>query len=184
MSESVQSVIDEVLAGRIEAYAEIVRQHQDEIWRIVAFALRDVSSTEDLVQQVFVNAYRSLGSYDAERDFGAWLRSIARNLVRNEIRRSVRKRRALTTYHEHLAGRFGDDNAAEDHEARLREALGKCREGLSQEAGRALELRYDQSLGFEEIAEHLGRTVAAARQMLSRIRLDLRVCIEERTARP
>jgi DNA-directed RNA polymerase specialized sigma24 family protein len=37
-------------------------------------------------------------------------------------------------------------------------------------------------LAFKEIAELLGRTVAATRQMLSRIRLTLQSCIEERTA--
>jgi len=186
MTGNVKSAIDAVLGGRIEAYAEVVRAYQSDIWRVVAYALRDVSTTEDLVQQVFVSAYMGLERYDTDRDFGAWLRSIARNLVRNEIRRGVRERGALRTYRESLAARLGDDEATGREEARmegLRGALEKCREGLSPDAGHALDLRYARSLDFGRIAEALGRTVAATRQLLSRVRLALRRCIEERTAR-
>ncbi|MHC4202087.1 MAG: RNA polymerase sigma factor, partial [Planctomycetota bacterium] len=183
MGESIQSAIDEVLEGRIDAYAEVVRRYQDEVWRIVAFALRDVAATEDLVQQVFVNAYASLETYRAGMDFGAWLRSIARNLVRSEIRRRMREEKRLKAYHEHLLERVADDKAAERHEARLREALSRCREKLAPTSRRALDLRYRRGLGFGEVAQALGRTAAAARQMLSRVRLELRRCIEGRMAR-
>ncbi len=186
MGENVKSAIDAVLGGRIEAYAEVIRAYQEDIWRVVAYALRDVSTTEDLVQQVFLNAYIGLERYNPDRDLGAWLRSIARNLVRNEIRRGARERGALRTYRESLAERLDDDDAAGRDEARRRElkgALEECREGLSPDAGHALDLRYARSLDFGQIAETLGRTVAATRQLLSRVRLALRRCIEERTAR-
>lgn len=183
MGESIQSAIDEVLKGRIDAYAEVVRRYQDEVWRIVAFALRDVAATEDLVQQVFVNAYVNLETYRAGMDFGAWLRSIARNLVRSEIRRRMRDEKKLKAYHERLLERFGDDKSAERHEARLREALSRCRKKLAPTSRRALDLRYARALGFRDVAETLGRTVAATRQMLARVRLALRRCIEGRMAR-
>lgn len=184
MTQDVQSAIDEVLAGRIEAYARVVRQHQDGIRQVVAFALRDAAGIEDLVQQVFVNAYMNLEQYRAEGDFGGWLRSIARNLVRNEIRRRMREQKKLRTYHKRLLARLRDDEAAERHDGRLRDALSHCCRKLSQTSQRAIDLRYVRSLGFGEVAEALGRTVAATRQMLSRVRLSLRRCIEERMARP
>lgn len=182
---SVQSVIDEVLNGRVEAYAEIVRQHQEDIWRIAAFALHDVSTTEDLVQQVFVNAYLNLGRYDPGRDFGTWLRTIARNLVRKELRRSLRETRKLRAYRDHLMEPFASDEDIESHEAHLdavRGALAECREKLSPRDEEALDLRYGRSMGFKDIARALGRTVEATRQMLQRVRLALRRCIEERMA--
>ena len=179
----VQIAIQEVLAGRLDAYAGIVRRYQEDVWRIVAYALREVPATEDLVQQVFVNAYLNLGTYDAGRDFGAWLRSMARNLVRNEIRGRLRERKALRSYHEHLAGRLADEDASERREARLRAALGECRRKLPLDTARALEMRYGRSLAFGDIASALGRTVAATRQMLQRVRVRLRRCLEERMAR-
>ena len=184
MTADVEATIEEVLSGRIDAYADIIRRYQDEIWRIVAFALRDVATTEDLVQQVFVDAYTNLGSYERGRDFGPWLHTMARNAVRKEIRRSAREGRKLRAYHEHLAERLEGTADAGGHEERLRGALEKCREKLSPSASKALDLRYTRSMGFGEIAEALGRTIEATRQMLWRVRAALRRCIEERTAQP
>lgn len=183
MGEAVRSAIERVLSGETDAYAEVVRAHQAEVRRIVAFAVRDFQATEELVQQVFVNAYMGLDRYDARRDLGAWLRSIARNLVRDEARRAAREHGKLRAYHERLDGRLGDDEKAERRHARLREALAKCREALGDDARRALELRYGRALDFGKVAGALGRTVAATRRMLSRVRLSLRHCIEGRMAR-
>lgn len=183
MTDEVEAVIDRVLGGDIDAYVGIVRRYQGEVWRIVAFALRDVAATEDLVQQVFVSAYLNLARYEAGRDFGAWLRSMARNLVRKEVRRSLREDGRLRLYRESLMERLAKGEEAEAYEAGLREALAECREGLSPSAKLSLELRYGRAMGFEGIAEALGRTVAATRQMLSRVRLALRRCIEERMSR-
>lgn len=181
--KEINAIIDRILAGQVDAYGEIIRTYQDAIWRVVAFGLHDIATTEDLVQQVFVNAYFKLDTFKRNRDFGAWLRGIARNLLREEMRRRRRYTRRLATYRERQAERLADNAAADRHEARLREALEACRETLSSPSAEALEMRYGQALGFDEIAVALKRTVAATRQMMSRIRLALRSCIEERMAR-
>jgi RNA polymerase sigma-70 factor (ECF subfamily) len=180
----VKGAIERVRGGDTDAYAEVVRAHQAEVRRIVGFSVRDFQATEELVQQVFVNAYTALESYDARRDFGAWLRSIARNLVRDEARRSARERRRLKGYHEQLSERLRDDEKAERRHALLRDALAKCREKLGDDARRALELRYGRALDFGKVADALGRTVAATRRMLSRVRMALRSCIEGRMVQP
>ncbi|MHC5056705.1 MAG: sigma-70 family RNA polymerase sigma factor [Planctomycetota bacterium] len=177
------SAIERVRGGDTDAYAEIVRAHQAEVRRIVAFSVRDFQATEELVQQVFVNAYMGLDGYERGRDFGAWLRSIARNLVRDEARRAARERRRLRAYHERLSERLRDDEEHDRRHALLRDALAKCREKLGEDARRALDLRYRRALGFGEVAEALGRTVAATRRMLSRVRAALRSCIEGRMVR-
>lgn len=181
-AETIEGVIARVLAGDIQAYAELVRRHQREVWRVVAFALRDRAGTEDLVQQTFVVAYRELDRYDAERDFGAWLRGIARNLARQELRRKAREDRRMSGYLKHLEATAGSDEEADDREQALRVALADCRKQLSDAARRALELRYDRALDFNAVAETIGRTVAGARQLLWRTRLQLRDCIQEKLA--
>ncbi len=183
MPGDVAEAIERVRGGDTDAYAEVVRAHQTEVRRIVGFAVRDFQATEELVQQVFVNAYAALESYDARRDFGAWLRSIARNLVRDEARRSARERRRLRGYHEWLSERLRDDREAERRHVLLRDALAKCRGKLGDDARRALELRYGRALDFGKVADALGRTVAATRRMLSRVRTALRSCIEGRMVR-
>lgn len=180
MKSSEQTTVEQVLAGDVEVYERIVRAYQREIWGVVAYAMRDRTATEDLVQQVFVQAYLNLERYDPARDFGAWIRTIARNLVRNEFRRSSRESLWLRRYHEFVAARWENTDDAEQAEQSMRKDLEDCRKKLSENASEALSMRYEQGMGFEQIAEVLGRTVAATRQMLARIRIALRRCVEER----
>ena len=180
-----EQTVERVRAGQIEAFAEIVREYQHQVWRIAAHALRDVAATEDLVQQVFVNVYFKLDQYQSGRDFGAWVRSIARNQVRKAIRDGMRDARKQRLYGEFLAAGLEEEGARASEQERqqaLREALARCREHLSPAAAQALDLRYRRTLGFDEIAAALQRTVAATRQLLGRTRVALRRCVEQRMA--
>src|SRR6516164_2339442 len=56
-------IVAEVLAGDTQAFAEVVRLYQQDVWRIAAALLRDRDATENLVQQVFVDAYFHLDQY-------------------------------------------------------------------------------------------------------------------------
>lgn len=170
--------IRRVKAGEIEAYAHIVRHHQRDVWRVVASALRDAEGSEDLAQQAFINAYMKLDTYQEGADFGAWIRTIARNLVRNELRRRGREDHRMRHYHRWLAARHENAAEAERAERELSQALRRCREELAPTAARALELRYEQGEDFGAIAAELGRTVAAARQLLQRVRAALRRCVD------
>lgn len=174
------AMLERVRAGNVEAYAEVVRTFQAEVWQVVMFAMRDVEGSADLVQQTFVNAYFALDRYQSGRSFGAWVRGIARNLVREELRRRGRECRRYAAFQKHLEVVSSDDQRADEHEQALREALARCRDELSLPARRALELRYERGLGFADVAEALERTVAAARQLLQRVRLQLKNCIEQR----
>jgi RNA polymerase sigma-70 factor (ECF subfamily) len=175
-------IVTEVLGGRIEAYAGIVRLYRRDVWRVVAALLRDAQQTEELVQQVFVDAYAVLSRYETGRDFGAWIKSIARNLVREELRRRDREARRLQLYRNHLEARLRDDATDEQHAQRLSEAQAACRERLADTARQALDLRYGESRSHEEVAAALGRSVEAVRQLLFRVRVVLRDCIEHRLA--
>ena len=182
--ERTRTVIERIRAGEVDAYAELVAAFQGDVRRVVAFALRDPDGTEDMVQQSFVTAYLRLDGFRAGRVFRPWVRGIARNVLREELRRRGRASARMRRYRVHLEAVGGDDTAAERHEEELRTALLRCREGLSENTRHVLDLRYGHSLGFAQIAESLGRTVAAARQLLQRARLALRTCIQEGMAGP
>lgn len=174
-----EEIVEQVLAGDVDAFAWIVERYQRDLYRIAARALGDRAATEDLVQQAFVNAYAGLGGFRRGADFGAWLRTIARNAVRNELRRSQREGHRLRRYHRYLERQLDDRARTEQEQAQLLQLLQRCREDLSEPAGHALALRYEQGLSFPEIAEDLGRTIAATRQLLSRVRIALRRCTEQ-----
>ena len=180
--QELQSAIDRVRAGDIEAFTVIVNAYQPDVWRTVAFAMRNFQATEELVQQAFVNAYLNLDRFEPGRDFGPWLRTIARNLVREELRRQARTKRRLEAYRRHWEVQMDGPQAADEHEAALSSALSECRGKLSDLTRKAFKLRYEQAMDFQELGRHLGRTTAGARQLLQRARLLLRACIERRMA--
>lgn len=174
-------IVARVKSGRTEEYAEIVRRHQAEVWRAAAALLFDVAETEEVVQQVFVQAFFRLDQYRTGQDFGRWIRSIARNLVRDRFRTAHRETARLLTYRERMLAAT-DDAAAHADRERRREALGRCLEELPDRQRSVLDLRYRENLSFVEVASRLGETVDAVRRLASRVRLRLRDCIRRRLA--
>jgi RNA polymerase sigma-70 factor (ECF subfamily) len=174
-------IVEEVLAGNTDAFAGLVRLFQESVWRIAAAMLRDRDATENLVQQVFVDAYLHLDQYEPGTDFGAWIRTVARNRLRKELRTAWREDRRLEAYRQRLAeclhAEAGDHH--DDSDAYLA-ALRGCRELLPPRDAAMLQLRYERGLSFEDIARKQGQTAEAVQRMISRIRSRLRDCIQKK----
>jgi RNA polymerase sigma-70 factor (ECF subfamily) len=183
-ADEVARTIARIRAGEVELYAELVRRHRQEVLRVVVLMLADPARTESIVQQAFVNAYEALGSFRPGEDFGRWLRTIARNLVRDELRRLARERGHLALYREHVLATLEGADHGERREQALAQALAECRTRLAPTASTAIQLRYDQERSFDEIAAALGRRTDAVRQIVTRARVVLKLCIEKKLAEP
>jgi RNA polymerase sigma-70 factor, ECF subfamily len=181
-STEINNIVTRILGGDIDAYETVVLAYQHEVWKVVSAMLFNGQRTEDLVQQTFINAYQHLHRYQLGRDFGVWLKEIARNEVRQELRRRMREDRRLEIYQTHALQIY---NASPDSAANngLELALQRCAQQLSPGSAEVVEMRYQAGRSFTEIAAHLGRTVEATRQHLARIRLVLRECIEKHLAK-
>ncbi len=171
-------IIARVLGGDTEAFAEIVGRYQRLVWKMSASRLLDPEVSENIVQQSFVSAYERLGSYERGRGFGAWIATIARNLLRNEIRRTLREGERLNHYRHYLLALPSDRDVQERQG--LERAVTECRETLSPKAAQAVELRYGQALALEQVAQALGHTLNATRQLLFRARAAIRLCVEKK----
>lgn len=177
------TIVRRVQAGDIDCYGELVGEHQRAVWRVVMFAGGTLRETEDLVQKVFVQAFRNLGQFRQGSDFGVWVRAIARNLALNELRRRGREDRRMHSYREYMETETaGNDRGGTGRADRLLEALEQCRQQLAETARQALRLRYDEARDFGEIAPLLGRSVAATRQLVQRARVALRECMDRELA--
>ncbi|MDA9555755.1 sigma-70 family RNA polymerase sigma factor [Pelobium sp.] len=69
-------IIDAVLAGNQQAYGELVKRHQRYIFTLALRFTRSRENAEEVAQDVFVKAYRSLGSYQKTAKFSTWLYTI------------------------------------------------------------------------------------------------------------
>jgi RNA polymerase sigma-70 factor (ECF subfamily) len=76
--------------GDTAAFAEVIRRYQNLVYATAFRILKDTALAEDVAQEAFVTAFRSLPDLRAEGSFPLWLRKIARNLAlasRKEQRR-------------------------------------------------------------------------------------------------
>ncbi|MEO1529271.1 MAG: sigma-70 family RNA polymerase sigma factor [Planctomycetota bacterium] len=134
---------------------------------------------DDLAQETFLVAWRERESFDRQRDVGKWLRGIARNLVRNELRKESRRQRIL---HEGLSELLSRDSAdlvnPEVWEQCQVPTLRDCVEQLAPKSRQIVMGRYGDGWKAPDLADHLGMTAASVRQALMRIRSQLKKCIE------
>ena len=174
-------LIQLVQQGQSEAFEEIVRRYQKDVTNVVSALLYRRQETEETVQQVFVNVFVNLGTFQEGRDLGGWLRTIARNAVREQLRKQTRYDRRLQTYYDILAARLDSERNSTDDQQR-EESLRLCMERLSGKAARVVRWRYTESRGISEIATTLQTTANAISKLLARTRAALRQCVEKRMA--
>ncbi len=76
-----------VLAGEVSAFEPIVRRWQKPLVNLAYRFCRDRGRAEDMAQEAFLRAYRSLASWRGDAVFSTWLFALATNLYRSEIKR-------------------------------------------------------------------------------------------------
>jgi RNA polymerase sigma-70 factor, ECF subfamily len=76
-----------VLAGDVPAFEAIVRRWQKPLINLAYRFCRDRGRAEDMAQEAFLRAYRSLATWRQEAAFSTWLFALATNLYRSESRR-------------------------------------------------------------------------------------------------
>ena len=181
MHDSTHEIIENVLAGELDQFREIVRAFEADVFRVAAPVLGSRSAAEDVTQEAFITAYRRLDTFDLGQPFRPWLLGIATNLVRNELRRRSRETARMELYSHYLDATASRARTADTSEA-VSAALAKCRDRLASTASAAIRGRYEEGLSLESLADRLQRSVTATRQLLYRTRLTLRDCIESQLA--
>lgn len=82
-----REIVRMVLAGDDAAFARIVSRWQGPLVSLAYRFTRDAGRAEDLAQESFLRAYRTLGSWRQDAAFSTWLFALAMNLFRSELRR-------------------------------------------------------------------------------------------------
>ncbi len=170
-------------ADRHERFLAHFLRHQDEIAAVVGSMVRDPHLREDVMQEVAMVLWRKFDEFDPSRSFGAWARGIAVRKVLQAWAREQRFPSAMSpdTMEAVLAG-FDETDAENDMWAEREAALERCIRELPDKSRRLLELRYQQSLSLQAIAEQVRSTLDAVNKALSRLRQALRECVERRLA--
>ncbi|MFC3123230.1 sigma-70 family RNA polymerase sigma factor [Agaribacter flavus] len=162
-------------------FTAFIRQHQGRVRAFIRSMGVESEAVDDVAQEAFVIAYRELNSFDLEMDFGNWLCGIAKNVIRNDLRKRARQYRIMNeqlTYFllEDLESevQFVNENDNELH------ALRECIKELPDKSKDLITQKYSNEQNSQALSEHFGMSATAIRLSLMRIRKKLKSCVDYR----
>lgn len=81
------AMITAILAGDTQLYHELVRPHEQTVYRMAFSYMKNEADAEDVAQEAFLKAFRNLSSFRLESQFSTWLIAITLNEARSRLRR-------------------------------------------------------------------------------------------------
>ncbi len=174
--------------GENSAFEELVRQYDSAVLRLALHLTRSEQDAQDIYQEAFLKAYRSVGNFRFECSFYTWLYRIVTNLCLDHLRKKqVRKEDAPVVTDPDgeeysVLDQVSDDRAGANPErdlmarelgTRINAALAK----LSARERMVFELKHYQGLKLRTIGDILQTTEETAKNTLFRATQKLRVAL-------
>lgn len=151
--------------GDQRAFAGLVARYRDRHARFVARMLGDADEAEDVLQSVFVRAFRHIDRCDEPARFGAWLHRIVVNECRTFATRRGQRELKLVREPVVLDGLEHETPAADPA---LRTRIEQALAALPVEQREAFVLKHVEELEYEEMAELTGAGVSALKMRVKR----------------
>ena len=178
-----RALVEAAAAGDREAFDQLVRRHQSAIVGLARSLTGGSVDAEDVAQEVFVRAWRSIARFRGDSAFRTWLYRIALNVVSSHHGRLARLRRFFQS---RAAESESDTDPLEsapdraDLEDRIlaRDAIDKALSTLPEELRVAVTLRDIQGLDYREIAQLLDVPMGTVESRIFRGRQRLRPLLE------
>lgn len=159
-------LVDAARDGDVEAFEAIVRQHQATVYRVALRLLGSTADAQDVTQDTFVRAWRSLRGFRRDSSVSTWLYRI----VTRRCLDLLAMRRPTEPLEEELETVAAEPTESVERQERLRavtHAIAKLPTGQRV----ALTLREFEGLSYEEIAGIVGVSVPAIKGRIHRARL-------------
>ena len=152
------------IGGDLASYSELVERHQRAVYGIVSRMVSSRDDADDLVQDVFVLAYKSLDKFRGRSAFSTWLHSIAVNTAIKHIRKM--KIRQTTSVDDNefltdcvLASDPDEGPSAVALDSERKEAVRTAVETLPEKHRVVVMLRYYEDYSCEEISKILNCSI-------------------------
>ena len=154
--------------GDAEAFGELYDHYVTIVHRYVYHRVGDRTFAEDVTSETFVRALRRIDSLTFQgRDVGAWLVTIARNIIRDHVK-SSRYRLEVTTADMRDADRATDGPEDTVVQQLTNEQLLACVKQLGSEQQECISLRFLQGLSVSETAAVMGKKDGAIKALQHR----------------
>jgi len=175
-------IIREIKDGNVQLYTLLIERYERKILAFIYHMLKSSnmeSMAEDLCQETFYKAYRSLQTFrEVEASFSTWLYTIARNTVLSELRKQ--KMQQISLEDSGVQPQVSADSQPE-HSILRHEKVSMVRQAINnlpEKQRSALILREYYQLDYQEIASILGQTVSSVKSLLFRARASVKMQLE------
>lgn len=177
-----RTLVRKAQSNDLHAFENLVGLYQNRVYNLCYHLTGNHDDAQDLAQEAFIRAYKALGNFRNEADFGTWLHRITLNVWLNIKRKNSHKVVSLDEPYEpgngsniqrEVAALDGDPlEALEEKEFHglIRSALNT----LSEEHRAVLVLREIEGYSYEEVSRILGCSLGTVKSRLSRAREMLR----------
>jgi len=185
INERYNSASGETAPDDVEAFTGLIREHQAGLRAFVRALGVEADWVDDVAQEVFLIAFRQRSRFESGKDFGRWLRGIARRVSANERRKEARHSRLLNAALPELMP--AEDSQAEElldgGTGPILDALKMCVESLPERGRALLARRYEQGDAAPVMAPAFNLSPDAVRQSLVRLRSAVKRCVQDKIAR-
>lgn len=177
------ALIQQAQNGDVQAYNRLVLHYQQLVYNVTYRIMGEPQSAEDLTQDAFISAYKSLNKFRGG-NFKAWLLRIATNACYDELRRHKRRPQSsideLTEDNESFAFMRDPQDSPEAHQQKvdLVLAIEECLQGLPDEQRVTAVLGDVEGYDYSEIAQMTSVSLGTVKSRLSRARRKLRDCLQ------
>lgn len=175
------AIIQMVLQGRQQAYATLVSRYQGYVFTLAMRHVNNRELAEELAQDVFVKAYRSLASFKGNSKFSTWLYTVTHNTCLSHLRK---KEDATIFPGEEYVNNSAEAQGSGHHPATKMEqraqqqVLNEAVKHLSATDGELITLFYQGEQSVEEISTITGLSAANVKVRLMRARQKLKEILE------
>ena len=183
------SDVAQLRRGDLDALSSLVSRYQNRLYRFLLRLVRDRSEAEDLFHQTWVHVAEKIRRFDPNRNFDAWLFTVARNLAIDHLRR-VRPASLDQPISEDESQGTALDRLVAKEPAPLERVLenerasrlGTALDELPIVYREVMTLRFEEEMKIEEIAQVLSIPLSTVKSRLRRSLEQMRQCLETRYA--
>lgn len=161
----IQALVDLARGGDSEAFGQLYDHYGSGIYRFIYYRVGSTHLAEDLTSETFVRGLRAIQRFNWQgKDFGAWLTTIARNLIVDHFKSS---RARLEVVADDVPERRDNQSGPEDGVLELltNEILYDLVGNLPPEQRDCVLMRFIQGLSIAQTAAALGRSEGAIKQL-------------------
>ena len=168
-----ERLVGEAVQGNQQAFARLYEANFDKIYRYVFLKIGDRTEAEDMAQQVFLHALRSISSFKYQgTPFTAWLFRIAHNQIVDYLRKKTARPNPVELDETVPANTYDPERMAE---LKLDiEQLRRATASLTKAQQEVLSLRFAGGLSIEETAKAMGKNPGAVKALQHAAVLSLR----------